>query len=71
MSRQRKAREAWEYPSLEWIHRARELHYEEEQGQSLAQLKPRLSPAAAQVARRLRLKAVRASEISRARRRAG
>lgn len=61
----------WEYASLDWIHRARQAHYVEEKGRPLTEIKPRLSPQAAAVARRLRLKRVRASDLSRGRRTAG
>ena len=67
----RRERQTLEYPSLEWIHRAREAHYEEEKGKPLTKVDPRLSPAAARLARRLKLKAVRASDLSGGRRRVG
>jgi len=70
MSKSVEEQKLWEYPSLEWLHRVRERHFEEEKGKPLSQIKPQLSAPAAQVARRLKLKKVHATELSR-RRRAG
>lgn len=64
-------RKEWDYPSLEWIHRAREAHYEAERGRPLSKMKPQLSPQAVTVAQRLKLNKTRASELSRTRRRVG
>ena len=58
--------ERWEYESLAWIHRARERLYETEQGVPLTDLEPGLSPDAARLASKLRLKRVPAGERLRA-----
>lgn len=58
-----------EYPSLKWIHRARERHYDDEKDKALSDLQPTLSPRAAEIAKRLGLRAVRASGLAAGRRR--
>jgi len=62
MNKKTRQREKWDYASLEWIHRARAQIYNAEKKQALTELAPRLSPEARALARRLRLKTIRATE---------
>ena len=52
----KKKPEKWDYASLEWIHRARVDFYRTERKRALTEIAPRLSPNAAALARRLKLK---------------
>jgi len=71
MNKKTRPKEKWNYASLEWIHRARAQIYKAEKKQPLAEIAPRLSPGAAAVAHRLKLKMIRAAELPRRRSRTG
>lgn len=64
-------KEKWDYPSLEWIHRARAQIYKAEKKQPLTEITPRPSPGAAALARRLKLKTIRATELPKRRSQTG
>ena len=71
MSSLKPRKESWDYPSLEWIHRARAQIYEREKGRSLTALAPKLSRRAAAIARRLNLKTIPGTDLPIRRRRTG
>ncbi len=71
MNKKRRRKEDWDYPSLEWIHRARAQIYEAEKKRPLTEITPQLSRGAATIARRLNLKMVRAAELPIRRRQIG
>jgi len=71
MNKKRQRKEKWDYASLEWIHRARAEIYQAEKKRPLAELTPQLSREAAALARRLKLKMIRASQLPKRRSRAG
>ncbi len=71
MNKKSQRKERCDYPSLEWIHRARARIYEAEKGRPLTELTPELSENAAALARRLKLKTIRAIELPKRRKRAG
>ncbi len=71
MNKKREPQEKWDHASLEWIHRARAEIYKAEKKQPLAEIIPRLSPGATALARRLKLKMIRAADLRRRRREAG
>jgi hypothetical protein len=71
MNKKTRPKEKREYASLEWIHRARAQIYKAERKQPLTKIIPRLSPDAAAVARRLKLKMIRAAELPKRRSRRG
>ncbi|MBI4523377.1 MAG: hypothetical protein HY695_06140 [Deltaproteobacteria bacterium] len=71
MNKKSQRTERWDYPSLEWIHRARARIYKAEKGQPLTELTPGLSEDAAALARRLKLKTIRAMELPKRRKRTG
>ncbi|MGH7846556.1 MAG: hypothetical protein ACREQW_15495 [Candidatus Binatia bacterium] len=71
MNKKTRSKEKWNYPSLEWIHRARADIYKAEKKRSLTEIAPRLSPNAAALARCLKLKTIRAAELTKRRRRTG
>jgi len=71
MNEKRQRKEKWDYDSLEWIHRARAQIYQAEMKRSLTQVTPQLSPGAAALARRLKLKMVRATELPKRRKQTG
>jgi hypothetical protein len=60
-----------DYASLESIHRARTDIYRTEKKRPLTEIAPRLSTNAAALARRLKLKTIRAAELPKRRRRTG
>lgn len=63
MSSVKPKRERWDYASLEWIHQVRAQIYEEEKRRPLTELVPRLSRRASFIARRLKLKTIRAAKV--------
>lgn len=71
MNKKTKRKEKWDYPSLEWIHQARAQIYKAEKKQPLTEIVPRSSPGAAALARRLKLKTIRAAELPKRRRQTG
>ena len=71
MNNKTRPKEKWDYASLEWIHRARAQIYKAEKKQPLTEIAPRLSPNAAALARRLKLKIVRATELPKRRSQTG
>ena len=71
MNKKKQRKEKWDYPSLEWIHRARAQIYKAEKKQPLTEIAPRLSTGAGALARRLKLKTIRASELPKRRSRTG
>ncbi|MEE9568855.1 MAG: hypothetical protein V3W37_05660 [Candidatus Binatia bacterium] len=71
MNKKKLRREKWDYVSLEWIHKARVHIYKAEKKRPLTELTPRLSPGAAAMARRLKLKMVRATELPKRRSQTG
>lgn len=71
MSKREARKTRWDQASLEWIHQARTQIYDREGGRPLTTLKPKLSPSAAAIARRLKLKTIRAGERPIRRRRTG
>ncbi|MBI2532743.1 MAG: hypothetical protein HYW03_11120 [Deltaproteobacteria bacterium] len=64
-------KEKWDYGPLEWIHRARAQIYKAEKKQPLTEISPRLSPGAAALARRLKLKTIRAADLPKRRSQTG
>jgi hypothetical protein len=56
-------KEKWDYASLKWIHRARAQIYKAEKKRPLTELTHRLSPEAAAMACRLKLRMARATEL--------
>lgn len=71
MNKKTQRKEKWDYASLEWIHRARADIYRTEKKRPLTEITPRLSTNAAALARRLKLKTIRAAELPKRRRRTG
>lgn len=71
MSKRRSREEKWDHASLAWIHDARARIYEAEARRPLKELEPKLSPRAAEIARRLNLKTIRTGDLPVRRRRAG
>lgn len=71
MNKKTRRKEKWDYPSLEWIHRARAQIYKAEKKQPLTEITPRPSPGAAALARRLKLKTIRATELPKRRSQTG
>jgi len=71
MNKKTRPKEKWDYASLEWIHRARSQIYKAEKKQALTEIAPRLSPDAAGLARRLKLKVIRAAELPKRRSQTG
>jgi hypothetical protein len=71
MNKKTRPKEKWDYTSLEWIHRARAQIYKAEKKQALTEITPQLSPDAAALARRLKLKVVRATELPKRRSQTG
>jgi hypothetical protein len=71
MNKKTRPKEKWDYASLEWIHRARAQIYKAEKKQLLTEIAPRLSSNAAVLARRLKLKVVRATELPKRRSQTG
>ena len=71
MNKKTRSKEKWDYASLEWIHRARADIYKAEKKRPLTEITPRLSTNAAALARRLKLKTIRAAELPKRRRRTG
>ncbi len=71
MNEKRQRKEKWDFDSLEWIHRARAQIYKAERKRSLTEVTPYLSPEAAALARRLKLKIVRATELPKRRKQTG
>jgi len=71
MNKKTRPKEKWDYDSLEWIHRARAQIYKAEKKQPLTEIAPRLSSNAAVLARRLKLKVVRATELPKRRSQTG
>jgi len=63
MNKKTQPKEKWGYASLEWIHRARAQIYKAEKKQPLTEIAPRLSTGATALARRLKLKTIRAAEL--------
>jgi hypothetical protein len=63
LNKKRQQKEKWDYASLEWIHQARAQIYEAEKRRPLTKLTPRLSPDAAGIARRLKLKMIPSAEL--------
>jgi hypothetical protein len=63
MNKKSQRKEKWDYASLEWIHRARAQIYKAEKKQLLTEIAPRLSPNAAALARRLKLKTVPSKDL--------
>jgi hypothetical protein len=62
MNKKTQRKEKWDYASLEWIHRARADIYKTEKKRPMTEIVPRLSTNAAALARRLKLKTIRAAE---------
>lgn len=58
MNKKTRPNEKWDYASLKWIHRARAQIYKAEKKQPLTEITPHLSPDAAALARRLKLKTI-------------
>jgi hypothetical protein len=71
MNKKTQPKEKWGYASLEWNHRARAQIYKAEKKPPLTEIAPRLSPMAAVLARRLKLKIVRATELPKRRSQTG
>jgi hypothetical protein len=71
MNKKTRSKEKWEHGSLEWIHRARADIYRTEKKRPLTEISPQLSTNAAALARRLKLKTIRAAELPKRRRRTG
>ena len=71
MNKKTQPKEKWDYGSLEWIHRVRAQIYKAEKKQPLMEIAPRLSPNAAALARRLKLKTIRAAELPKRRSQTG
>jgi hypothetical protein len=71
MNKKTRSKEKWDHASLEWIHRARVDIYRTEKKRSLTEIAPRLSPNAAALARRLKLKTIRAEGLPKRRLRTG
>lgn len=71
MNKKPQRKEKWEYESLEWIHRARAQIYRAEGKRPLTEVAPRLSPGAAALARRLKLKTIHAAELPKRRSQTG
>jgi hypothetical protein len=71
MNKKTQQKEKWDYASLEWIHRARSEIYQAEKKRPLTELTPRLSQEAVALARRLKLKTIRAGELPKRRSRTG
>jgi hypothetical protein len=68
MNKKRRQKETWDHASLEWIHHARVQIYQTEKRRPLSDLTPRMSLEAAAMARRLKLKTIRAAELPKRRR---
>jgi hypothetical protein len=71
MNKKTRPKEKWDYASLEWIHRVRAQIYKAEKKQPLREIDPKLSPNAGALARRLKLKVVRAAELPKRRSKTG
>jgi len=71
MNKKRRQKEKWDHASLEWIHQARAQIYRTEKKTPLSELTPRLSLEATAMARRLKLKTIRAAELPKRRRQTG
>jgi hypothetical protein len=71
MDKKTHRKEKWDYPSLEWIHRARAQIYKAEKKQPLTEVTPRPSPGGTALARRLKLKTIRAAELPKRRSQTG
>jgi hypothetical protein len=67
----KKKQDKWDYASLDWIHCARADIYKTEKKRPLTKIAPRLSTNATALARRLKLKTIRAAELPKRRRRTG
>ena len=71
MNKKTQRKEKWDYPSLEWIHRARAQIYKAEGKQPLTEITPQLSLEATALARRLKLRMIRAMELPKGRSQTG